>query len=135
QRPNEIALADAFDVLESGSVAALTLHVVVDGALDAIPTGGRTAVGVASPVRRVAAETRILFARVRVQGIVGVRVLRPGPAALEVGVAVTTGGLLDVRAVVAEEARGRIRWWVERRAILVDDVVLASHESGGSDHR
>src|SRR4029079_16731196 len=105
QRPNEIALADAFDVLEARSVTALALHVVVHRALHPIPTGGCADRGVTSPVRRMAPEAGVLFASVRVERVVGVGVLRPGPAALEVSVAVAARRLLDVRVVVAEEAR------------------------------
>ena len=89
QRPNEIALADAFDVLGTRSVAALALHVVIHVALDAIPAGGRTDGRVAPAVDGMAAKARVLFAGVRVQGVVGVGVCGSGPTALEVGVAVT----------------------------------------------
>ena len=61
--------------------------------------------------------------------------LRRAPASLEVGVTITTRRLLRRRVVVAEEAsraRGRR---IERRAILIDDVVFARCEQGRGEQR
>src|SRR5688572_3534801 len=88
QRPHQVACPDAFDVGQAGPMTTLTLHVVVDVRLGAVPASDRTARGIALPVHRMAAEARVLLARIRVQRRVGVSVLRPAPVALEVGVAV-----------------------------------------------
>src|SRR4051812_36676442 len=88
QRPHEIALANALDMLKARSVTALALNVVVHCVLDAVPSGGRAERRVAPAVHGMAAETRVLLARIRVQRVVCLSVLRRAPGSLEVGVTV-----------------------------------------------
>src|SRR5215217_6999143 len=135
QRPHEIALANPFHVLQACAMATLALDVVVYGVLHAVPSRGRAERRVAPTVHGMAAEARVLLAGIRVQRVVRLSVLRRAPTSLEVSVAITTRRLLRCRVVVAEEARSG-RWRrIERRAILVHDVVFARREHGGGDQR
>src|SRR5688572_8579243 len=135
QRPHQIALADAFDVFEALSMAALALDVVIDRVLHGVMSGGRAGSCVALAIHGMTAEARVLLARARVQRRVGVTMLRRAPASLVVGVTITTRRLLRRRVVIAEEASRAVGRRIERRAILIDDVVFARCEQGSGDQR
>ena len=103
ERPYQISLADALNVLKTRTVATFALDVVVHRVLDRIVSGNRSARGIALTRHGMASVTCRGFARTCVQCRVGTCVLGFLPATLEVHVAIAARRLLCRRVVVAEE--------------------------------
>ena len=110
------------NVLQSGAVTALALHVVVRGILDHVPAS-RCGEAIAALGHRVAAITAGLRVAGACQGLEGAGVGRRLPVLSVLDMAIAAGGLVRGDVKQAEESVDTVRRRIERRAVAKDNLV------------